>query len=62
MTLKEAIALKKKLFPEVKGILCETVTTDRVRFIWAMRLLYGNGYEVIKRRKNGEANKTKGNS
>ena len=48
MILEEAIALKKKLFPEVEGILCETVTIDRSRFIWAMRLLYGNRYEVIK--------------
>ena len=48
MNLEEALALKKKFFPEVEGILCETVTTDRSRYLWVMRLLYGNGYEVIK--------------
>lgn len=51
MKLEETIKLKDKLFPEHKGFLCETVTQDRSRFIWAMRFLYGNGYEVVKNEK-----------
>ena len=52
ITEEEAIKLKDKLFPEHKGFLCETVTPDRSRFIWAMRFLYGNGYEVVKNGKD----------
>lgn len=58
MNLNEAIKLKDKLFPEHKGFPCETVTQDRSRFIWAMRVLYGNKYEVVKNGKNIQMEET----
>lgn len=51
MNLEQALKLKDKLFPKVESIYSGTVVRDVMQYVWAIKFLYGNGYEVIKKEK-----------
>ena len=47
MNLEKAIAQKNKIFPMPEGGYLHMIAEERARYMWLMRRIYDEGYELI---------------